>query len=290
MKRLILIFPLLMLSLSLVSGAHAARATFDDFIATIPYTGPGGGAYQNGQDLLPLAFADDPFTPGPDNAVNKNAFGSGGAVFANNYNTNFGSWSGWSYSNTKDTNTAGFTNQFSAITGNAFSGSQYGVYFDPADETPTVFFGGPVNPVDAYITNTTYAYKAVVEGDDGSTPPFVKGPFGQGDFFTLTVYAFDRNGAQVGSKDIFLADYTSSDPNDWFALDAWTRVDLSELGTVFGLGFDLSSSDVGDFGMNTPAYFAMDDLQYEAVPLPGALWLLGPGLLGLLALRRRRRP
>jgi choice-of-anchor C domain-containing protein len=41
----------------------------------------------------------------------------------------------------------------------------------------------------------------------------------------------------------------------------------------------------------TPAQYgpALDDISVNAVPIPGAVWLLGTGLLGLAALRRRMR-
>ena len=71
-------------------------------------------------------------------------------------------------------------------------------------------------------------------------------------------------------------------------MDDWEWVDLSSLGTVAGLEFDLSSSDTGPSGMNTPAYFAMDDLTpASAVPIPGAVWLLGSGLIGIICIRRK---
>jgi hypothetical protein len=41
--------------------------------------------------------------------------------------------------------------------------------------------------------------------------------------------------------------------------------------------------------MNTPAYFAMDDLESNPVPVPAAVWLLGSGLIGLIGIRRRNR-
>ena len=55
------------------------------------------------------------------------------------------------------------------------------------------------------------------------------------------------------------------------------------------LTFTLESSDNGPFGMNTPAYFALDNLTVVPVPEPGALALFGGGLLGigLIGLRRR---
>jgi hypothetical protein len=46
----------------------------------------------------------------------------------------------------------------------------------------------------------------------------------------------------------------------------WTRVDLSALGTVDSVTFHFESSDIGDFGINTPLYFCMDDLKINAVP------------------------
>ena len=49
-----------------------------------------------------------------------------------------------------------------------------------------------------------------------------------------------------------------------FLIFSWTTVDLTPLGNARYLLFDLNSSDVGQFGMNTPAYFAMDNLTWES--------------------------
>ena len=40
----------------------------------------------------------------------------------------------------------------------------------------------------------------------------------------------------------------------------WTYVDLSTLGKVDELHFALTGSRTGDYGLNTPAYFCIDDL------------------------------
>ena len=129
----------------------------------------------------------------------------------------------------------------------------------------------------AWFTNTTCAYLAVRDGDDGNNPPFVSGPFGEDDFLRLGITGLDASDTPTGSVDFLLADGTD-------IVDAWTWVDLTGLGEVVALEFALSSSDVGAFGMNTPAYFAMDDL--TVVPLPASVVLFAP-LAGFL-LRRRR--
>ena len=74
-----------------------------------------------------------------------------------------------------------------------------------------------------------------------------------------------------------------------FILSQWTTMDLSPLGSPTRLAFSLSSSDNGPFGMNTPAYFALDNLAVTSVPEPGTLVLTGLGGLALLAMRKRKK-
>ncbi|MEO7385817.1 MAG: DUF4465 domain-containing protein [Gammaproteobacteria bacterium] len=207
-------------------------------------------------------------------------FTSGNATFF--YDAPFGSccWSGFSYSNRTDTTTAGFGNDGSAITGDGVGPGQDNYAVSNADGA-RLEFATTQAIVGAYFTNATYSFLAMRDGDDGNTPPFVKGPFGPGDFFTLTVTGYDAANASVGSLEIALADGAS-------ILDNWTWVDLASLGLAKSLGFSYASSDMGAFGVNTPSYFAMDNL--TTVPAPGAAWLLATGLVSLIGrtvLRRR---
>ena len=64
-------------------------------------------------------------------------------------------------------------------------------------------------------------------------------------------------------------------------------VDLSTLGSVKQLDFIVTGSDVGEFGLNTPSYFALDDL--IVVPEPGTGLLVSSGVAILAALGRGRR-
>jgi hypothetical protein len=95
--------------------------------------------------------------------------------------------------------------------------------------------------------------------------------------------------ARTGALDIYLADFRFADNSQDYILSDWTSFDLSALGSVTALDFVLSSSDTGDYGMNTPAYFALDNLSVSAVPEPAptALLLAGVALVGVASRRRQ---
>jgi hypothetical protein len=59
-----------------------------------------------------------------------------------------------------------------------------------------------------------------------------------------------------------------------YIVSQWTTVDLLALGNASRLTFNLDSSDNGPFGMNTPAYFALDNLSMTPTPEPSALNLV----------------
>ena len=40
----------------------------------------------------------------------------------------------------------------------------------------------------------------------------------------------------------------------------WTKIDLSSIGYCYALEFSMTSTDTGQWGMNTPSYFALDAL------------------------------
>ena len=250
MKNKLSVYLLALSSLTATAG-HAAVVTFDD---------------------LTLA-PETAFNPPMDSTFN-----SGNAELVYNWNETFNCcWSGFTYSNTTDTTTAGFGNQFSAITGGGVNGSaNYGIANPGSSSVSRINFAGATLVEGAYFTNTTYAYLSMRDGD-----AFAK-QFGLGDFFTLTVTGLDAFDGITNSVNISLG-------RDANLVDAWIWNDLMPLGEVYALEFSLSSSDVGAFGMNTPAYFAIDNLTaVSAVPVPAAVWLFGSGLLGLVAVARRR--
>ncbi|HUU11962.1 MAG TPA: DUF4465 domain-containing protein [Phycisphaerae bacterium] len=218
-------------------------------------------------------------------------FTTGPAFFNNFYTiddfTGWAFWGGWAYSNSTDTATAGYGNQYSAIAGTGHSGANYGVaYLDTwYGVTPVVTLAAPTVLEQAWVTNTTYAYYDMLEGS-GYSKKFGGDTGTDPDWFLLTITGLDAGGVTTGTAEVYLADFRSADDGQDYILDDWASVDLSGLGEVASLVFTLTSSDSGKWGMNTPAYFALDTL---VTPEPGTLALVA-GAAAMLASRRRRTP
>ena len=191
------------------------------------------------------------------------SFKSSDITFYNTYTkSTYGDyWSGFAYSNMTDVSTAGYANQYSAITGKGYEGSaNYAVcYPSPAAE---IEFKASTKTNGFYVTNSTYAYLSMKNGDD-----FAK-KFGgvsgnDPDYFKLMIEALDANSKPVDTVYFYLADFRSTDNSKDYILNKWTWVDLSELKEAKKLRFSMSSSDNSYGFMNTPGYFCMDDLNGE---------------------------
>jgi hypothetical protein len=99
-----------------------------------------------------------------------------------------------------------------------------------------------------YVCNSAYAYASMTKGDD-----FAGEPFGDDDWFLLTISG-SLEGKAVNNQVTF---YLAKGKN---IVADWTYVDLSTLGKVDELHFALTGSRTGEWGLNTPAYFCIDDL------------------------------
>ncbi len=161
-------------------------------------------------------------------------------------------------------------NDLSAITGQGYNSTNYAISFVSTQsviELEGEAAGGAVAGV--YVTNGTYPYLSMLEGDN-----FAKKFGGESgdepDFFLLTIKKYLNGELSQDSVDFYLADYRFEDNSQDYIVDEWTYVDLSPLGNADSLQFTLSSTDNGMFGMNTPAYFCIDDLTTTDMPVSTA--------------------
>ncbi len=221
-----------------------------------------------GRRLPPESFYN-----GADEAA---GFVSEGLFFSNDFDSTFGSWAGWSYSNTTDTTTPGFANQYSSFAGaGAAQSDTYAVAAAFSDVTPPTVTRDPAVSGEfrsLAVTNTTYAGLSMLQGDDFAKK-FGGADGDDPDFFLLTIEGFDASQMSVGTVDFYLADFRFTDNTLDYIVDEWTTVDLSPIATAVELSFSLSSSDVGSFGMNTPAYFAVDQISLASQMPPPTVTL-----------------
>jgi hypothetical protein len=244
----------------------------------------------------------------PANSDNNNAGPSGfftsvGNSFNNNFDPTFGAWYGWSISSQTAIIPPTPTDPdndhlYTAITGIGANGSQtyavantFGNQTDPLHPSSSIVnLAAGTSPVSIQITNTTYDYFSMTEGDS-----FAK-QFGVGDFLLLTIQGYSGTnglGTRVGEVDFYLANVTGTNALASYIVTTWQTVDLSSLQGAQSLVFGLESSDNGPFGMNTPSEFAADNLivgTAATVPEPSSLLLCLSGIgMGIGALARRRR-
>ena len=239
-----------------------------------------------------LTLEPNSFYNGSDNA---GGFTSGGAVFNNTF-TDFGggftAWGGWSYSNMVDVTTPGFGNQYAAYHlpgGGGDASANYGVAFWSEFDPVTIDLPSGALLQSARITNTTYAALSMLNGDSFAKQ-FGGATGNDEDYFLLTISGLDGEGDAVGTPvQVYLADYRFADNDLDFILDEWTTVDLTSLSGASQLSFSLESSDVGMFGINTPTFFALDNLSFSTVPEPSTWCLLACVALGVMGYRRIRK-
>jgi hypothetical protein len=106
------------------------------------------------------------------------------------------------------------------------------------------------------INNSTYAYKTILNGDAFSKK-FGGTTGNDTDWYKLVVHGI-KNGVEVAQKDVFLADYRFSNNSQDYILKDWTWVDLSSFGKITSIKFSFESTDMGQWGINTPTYACID--------------------------------
>jgi hypothetical protein len=218
-------------------SAHAQTVDFEDL------TLPGAQTYWNGVDET-----GNFTTTGPQ------------VEFQNEYDTTYDYWSaGFAYTNQVSDTMTGTNGQYSSYADGGYGGS--GVYVIGKNDVAMEIIVGifPQDLLSMNITNTNYAASSMLNGD-----MFAKqfgGPTGDDeDWYLLTIKGYNDS-ILIDSSEVYLADYRFSDNSQDYILDEWTDVQLG-WSNITKVVFELTSSDNGTWGMNTPAFFALDNIEF----------------------------
>ena len=235
-----------------------------------------------------------------DNTVVAEAFSSGGAEFPGSLQFDC-CWTGWILSNSS-------LNQDLAVSPGALPEDDPLVlehrstaYLPPAgpgnNYAVAVLLDSAVNPntgrtadqttmtlpagesvVSLQVANTTWAAHSMIKGDAFTVA------FEDDDSFRLSITGYDGENT-TGTVDVTLA--AGRD-----IADDWQTISLAELGAATSLQFSLSSTSTSEFGgtnfINTPAYFAIDNVVTAPVPEPNGVALVMIGAVLIQICRRRK--
>tara|TARA_B110000091_G_scaffold24162_1_gene22792 strand:+ start:2890 stop:4407 length:1518 start_codon:yes stop_codon:yes gene_type:complete len=185
---------------------------------------------------------------------------SGAGHFWNSYNSKYGSWNGFSFSSKTDTVIGKWSNQYSSISGNGANNSMsYAVAYSSAQITFTESIIGD-SIYGFSLNNSTYAYKTIRDGNVFSKK-FGGASGNDTDFFRVIIKGY-QDGNKTSEVVFYLADYRFSDNTKDYIVNDWSWINLKSLGRVDEVNLNFESTDMGQFGINTPTYVCLDSLVY----------------------------
>lgn len=215
----------------------------------------------NGQGVY-----QDVNTPSTDNQININ-----GLTFSRDVNTEYKSFTGFQPSQVRDT----------VVPNDYIPDHQWGVvdlatppankftflvgYWNSSEDTNTVpmvpsckitpaYGVKTFSPQYIFVGNSAVAYKAMRYGLEFARP-FNR----DNDRLTLLIYGV-RNGIRTQPVKVTLG---ANIGGQLSMLSQWTSVDVTSLGEVEYLYFQMESTDMGQYGINTPTYFCYYGMQIK---------------------------
>lgn len=175
------------------------------------------------------------------------------------------SWNGFAYTNETDISTFSFENEFSSATGEGvWSSDNYAVSYIMGD------WENNYAPIPSVIKINTENAPEVIPGMFISLNAYSSLYMADNDLYSngqhwlkLHIAAYSTTSWYGTSADILLADYRFDNSDLDFKMNDWTYVDLTWAEGTDSLLFYIYSSDAGDYGVNTPAYFCIDNVGEE---------------------------
>lgn len=177
------------------------------------------------------------------------------------HNTEFGYWGGFAHSELKDSNAENghYENQYAVFNDKAATGDGFLVYYyDSYNEPCDIVIKKSYALVGVRLNLSTYTYASITNEDINSYARV----FADGDYLKVIFTAMLGN--QAGNKvECYVADFR--DGKSLMATE-WNSYDLTALGDSYdSVRVTIETSDVGEWGANTPLYICIDDLSFMEV-------------------------
>lgn len=175
------------------------------------------------------------------------------------YNDEYNYWGGFALSKVYDRDAANgkYENQYAVYNTEAASGDNFLLYYydsysDPCD---MVFIKQSALLHSVKLNLTTYVYASIT---DEAINDFAR-KFEDGDYLKVVFSALDKLEKPTGeSVECYVVDYRDGKR---FVADNWNEFSLGF--TADRVRITIETSDVGEYGANTPLYIAIDDLVYS---------------------------
>lgn len=174
-------------------------------------------------------------------------------------NEEYGYWGGFAIASLFDMENGNPENQYSVYNNRAVSGNNYLLYYyDSYNEPCDILcrYHGDYQFATVCLNLSTYTYHSITNEDAN---PYAR-EFADGDYLKVVFTALMENKVEGESVECYVVDYR--DGKRYVATN-WDAFDISALsGRMWGIRVRIETSDVGEWGANTPLYICMDNLVY----------------------------
>lgn len=179
-------------------------------------------------------------------------------TFEHFYNEEFGYWGGFALTRKFDTDAANglFENQYAIYNASASEGDGALIYYyDSYNEPCDIVLKDATMLTSVRLNLTTYTYASITDEDINS---FAR-TFADGDYLKVVFTAMSADEA-LDSVECYVVDYRDGKR---FVATNWDIYDLRLLGKGYdAVRVTIETTDVGEYGANTPLYIALDELNF----------------------------
>lgn len=179
-------------------------------------------------------------------------------TFEHFYNEEFGYWGGFALTRKFDTDAANglFENQYAVYNASASEGDGALIYYyDSYNEPCDIVLKDATMLTSVRLNLTTYTYASITDEDINSYAR----TFADGDYLKVVFTAMSADEA-LDSVECYVVDYRDGKR---FVATNWDIYDLRSLGKGYdAVRVTIETTDVGEYGANTPLYIALDELNF----------------------------